>query len=108
MLIYVAGRYTYGDKEENLQAARKAVGELINAGLIPICPITMYAHLEDRCPYDTLLDIDLQLLDICDCLLLLPNWKESKGACRERLHAIENNIPVFESVGDLVRWLDAS
>lgn len=36
-----------------------------------------------------------QILNQCDAIFMLPDWKDSKGACVEHETAIKMNIPIF-------------
>ena len=45
--------------------------------------------------YDEYIRVDLCLLDMCDTILMLPFWRESKGGIIELNHAKENGIRVL-------------
>ena len=49
--------------------------------------------------YEDWLHIDFAMLDACDCVALLPNWKDSMGAKREIAYAYKHGkevcYPVF-------------
>ena len=48
----------------------------------------------------------LALLKRCDAMILVPGWEDSKGTRDERAWAKANDMPVFERVEELKRWLD--
>ena len=52
------------------------------------------------------MDLDLVWLECCDCLLRLPG--ESKGADIEVKHALENNIKVFYSIDEIIKFYSES
>jgi len=55
--------------------------------------------------YDTWLDCDLPWVEVCDAVLRLPG--ESAGADRECNHARSKDIPVYDSVDELLDWFGA-
>lgn len=51
--------------------------------------------------YETIMKIDLQLLDICDAIYMMAGWRDSHGAWREYQYAKEQKlILLFESEED--------
>ena len=57
--------------------------------------ITYNLKKYDEFSYDDWLSIDFAMLDACDIVVLLPNWKDSMGAKREVAHAYKNNKKVL-------------
>lgn len=51
--------------------------------------------LPTLCDWEDYMCIYLHLLKQCDAIFMLPDWKESKGACVEHETAIKMNIPIF-------------
>lgn len=51
--------------------------------------------LPTLCDWEDYMCICLHLLKQCDAIFMLPDWKESKGACVEHETAIKMNIPIF-------------
>lgn len=48
---------------------------------------------------------DIKAMADCDCILLLPGWRESWGAKRERAIAkYVFDMPVFESIDEVAEW----
>lgn len=52
-------------------------------------------ELPKLCDWEDYMIICLHLLNQCDAIFMLPDWKESKGACIEHRTAIKINIPIF-------------
>lgn len=89
MKIYIAGKIT----GNNIYYAEflTAEIELKNKGHIVFNPTTLPLGLE----YEQYLHICKAMIDICDTVALLPNWKESKGANAELEYAKENNKKII-------------
>lgn len=51
--------------------------------------------LPNLCDWEDYMCICLHLLNQCDAIFMLPDWKNSKGACVEHETAIKMNIPIF-------------
>ncbi len=97
MIIYISGKYTTGDINENIAEARKVAIQLWGNGFTVICPHLNTANFEKDCKatYDDYIKGDLDILTKCDVILMLPSWNESNGAKIEMEYALDNNIPVF-------------
>lgn len=46
--------------------------------------------------HEEYLHVDQALLELCDVMILLPGWRDSKGACLEVGIALANKIRIFE------------
>ena len=108
-LVYVAGPYSGGDTNRNVQRALR-VGDMIVAhGGLPIVPHLFHLwDLVDPKPYKHWLDLDLDFILRCDALYRLSG--HSPGADKEVKVAKGLGIPVFdENLGygkyELVEWL---
>ena len=49
----------------------------------------------DNVSYDEMMDIDLRLLKMCKAIYMLKNWEGSKGACVERLTALQLGMKII-------------
>lgn len=97
MLLYVAGKYT-GDVDTNIDTARYVAETLWQLGHAVICPHLNTAHFEDTIPdvsWETYLAGDFNMISRCDGLVMVPNWKESKGAKMEHEYALSLDIPIW-------------
>lgn len=103
--IYIAGPYSKGDVEQNVQNAMVAGDLVIEAGGAPLVPHwTHFQHQFRPHDYETWVSIDFSHLVTCDALWRLPG--ESSGADREVAFAHEHGIPVchsFTEVCDILR-----
>lgn len=98
-LAYIAGKYrsdTISGIEENIALARRAAKKLWRDGYAVICPHLNAAFMDGVVPDDVFLEGDIKMLNLCDVVFLLPNWRESEGAKREREIAYGRMLPVFE------------
>jgi len=98
-IVYLAGPYLgrdYNEIEENIRVAEKAAIELWNLGYGVFCPHLNTAHFEckSKAPPENYLECDLQIMQSCDMVVMLPGWWDSPGACKERRHAMSLGIPV--------------
>lgn len=118
-VIYVAGKYSgpthdarsYMDIERNVLVAREWAIKIMSefhGQVVTLVPHLNSYHMEldFTTSQDFWYNADLELLNRCDAIFMLPNWKESKGAGIEREYATKNSIPVFEELGEsLRRWV---
>ena len=98
--VYVAGPYSQGDKDVNVERAMLIGARLLAAGHQPFVP--HLAHFWDRLypqDYDRWMAWCLEWLEKCEAVLRLPG--ASSGADRETARARELAIPVFYSLDDL-------
>lgn len=97
MILYVAGPYR-GDVEANIAQARKIAQELWAAGFAVICPHANTAHFDrDRpdIPDGSYLQGDLEFVEMCDGLVMTPDWEKSAGARGEYEHAEKLGIRIW-------------
>jgi hypothetical protein len=87
---------------ENVAAAIDAARALIGAGFAPFCPHLSY-HVDPAAeiPHRVWMEVDLPWVEAADAVLRLPG--ESAGADIECERAVALGIPVFGSMGELLR-----
>lgn len=101
MLIYTAGPYSetagVGTVEENIERAREAAVKLWDMGYTVICPHLNTAHFEKVTSLSNkvFVDRDLEIVQVCDGIVMLPYWEQSRGAVRELEHARQCGLAVF-------------
>jgi hypothetical protein len=100
--VYIASPYTKGDPQENTNKSFDCALDLIQLGFAPYAPLySHYLHLRRPQPYETWTKLDMIWVLKCDCLLRLPG--ESSGADAEVKFALENNVPVYYSIDELLK-----
>lgn len=91
MKIYISGTTTDQYYKERVKEAERFI-ESLHAE--PVNP----AETPEGGTYKWHIDAGLSLLKECDAILMLPEWKLSKGAKLERLYASTVGMPVLETV----------
>ena len=106
LVIYIAGPYTAPTQEgidANVALARESGQNVMRLGHVPLCPHTM-AHNWDHdtgLTYEHFIRSDLVLLCRCDAILMVGDWRSSKGAIGELQFAQENDLTVYFDIDDI-------
>lgn len=101
--IYISGQITGLSKRRWYKNFKKAERRLLAAGYDVINPAKNMMNLT----YDEYMAIDLMLLERCDAIYMLDNWRASKGARKELTRARELNLEVlYENPYDKERERD--
>lgn len=80
--IYIAGRIT-GEKDfKKIFNAKEE--ELKSQGHIVLNPASLPPGLD----YEEYMTICFAMIDVCEEVHFLPNWRESEGAKREKLYSM--------------------
>lgn len=104
-VIYISGKYTIGNTKENINKAREMAIKVWESGFTALCPHLNSGHFESNdISYDDFIKGDLELLNRCDAILMLPEWEESKGANLEFEFARDFHIPIFLSLEGLIHF----
>jgi len=107
-LIFVSGKYTArteAERRENVELATTVGHVLRQLGFEAIVPhVAVLPPLEPdpERAWKIAMKTCLVMLQRCDSLVLVPNWRDSRGARIERWFALKRGIPVFERVPDLL------
>lgn len=102
-LIYISGPYSsywFFGRLLNIYRSWKIAKHLWKAGYAVLCPHTNTAFM-DEIDYGKFIVGDLEMLCRCDSILMLKDWRESKGARLEHSCAESVGMPVFYQVEDL-------
>jgi len=108
--IYIAGPYSADnvmDVLKNIREGIKISTEVFKLGYSPFSPwldfhfvlmdIGNELKLEDFYRYS------IDWLAVSDAILMTGDWQNSKGSAKEWEYAKKNNIPVFYSIGELIK-----
>lgn len=99
--IYVAGPISKGNQFSNTAAAMEVAHQLLDNGFRPFIPhLFCFMDIVKERSYDEWLQLDLDWLLKCDALLRLQGI--SPGADKEVEFARHHNIPVYNTVNDLI------
>ena len=90
--VYISGKIS-GIEKEAFLLFENAENELIKSGFEPINPMKL-PHNHDK-SWHSYMKEDIIALCQCDRVIMLPNWKDSKGAIIENLIATMISIPIF-------------
>lgn len=106
MKVYVAGPYTKGDQILNVRRVLKAADKVLDAGHTPFVPhLYHFWHLLSPKPYETWMELDQTWLLECDVMIRLSG--DSDGSDTERKVATDIDMPVYTSVAEFLRAVDA-
>jgi hypothetical protein len=101
MIVYVAGPYSASsgkkDIDLNIEQAFQVSAKLWEAGFTALCPHGNTYHFEKRISLsnDEYVNRDLELVSVCEAMVMTPDWETSRGAIREKEHAEMLGIPVY-------------
>jgi hypothetical protein len=106
VLVYLAGPITPKNGftiEENVSVGVKTFLSLIDNGIPAYSPQMIAAfpsafHIE----WGIWMELDKLIIAHCTHMLMLPNWRDSKGACEERMFAEKIQLRICESVAELL------
>jgi len=102
LVAFVSGKYrsiegVWG-AHKNIEAARVVARKLWDMGYAVICPHSNTAHFDGPDYEDAAmwLEGDLEILRRCDVVVMLPGWKESRGAVAEHAEARRTGKLIYE------------
>ncbi len=107
-LIYVAGPYisetNYGI-ERNIRKAEEVAIEIVKLGVMPVCTHPMTRYMGGISPEEFWIKGTMALMLVCDAVVLVEDWINSKGTIGEIKACFENGIPIFLNHVNLEKWL---
>jgi hypothetical protein len=86
MIIYIAGPYRGTDSwavERNIRRAEEVAFEVARAGHTPLCPHSMFRFFDKTLTDERWLAITLELLRVCEAMVLVRGWLASSGTAAE-------------------------
>lgn len=96
MKIYISGKITGLPIEEAKALFGYVETLLVAAGHEAVNPMTLVPFDEKLTWVDYMVE-DIRALLVCDAILMLPNWTESKGAKVEHAIAVSMGLQCFYS-----------
>lgn len=99
--IYISGKITGLSRREYLSRFEYAEKYLKNKGYSVINPAKTNDTLPNDTTWDQYMDVSYCLLNMCDTIFMLTNWKDSEGANREYAFAKEHNYGILYESDEL-------
>ncbi len=95
MLIYIS--HPYGGLKENKRKVEEIVQNLAKRFPLEthISPIHAFGFLYEEVSYKQGMKMCLNLLDVCDYMIVFGEYKKSKGCRIEIRHARKHGIPTY-------------
>lgn len=110
VFVYISGPITAKGGyliEENVAVGLKVFLDLINLGVPAYCPqLTAAFPSAFNIPWQVWIELDYAVIGRCTHMLMLPRWRDSRGALEERIFADAHNVRVCESLPELMKALD--
>lgn len=108
---YISGKYSSDclrGTENNIKKAEEVAILLAQKQIKYFCPHTHSRLMDFYAPeasWDYWMELDLHFIGCtCNCMIMLDNWQDSKGATLEYNHAKELGLPIFFSFDDFMSW----
>lgn len=110
-VIYIAGPYKgigRDETERNIELARIKAVQVWKMGFAAFCPhLNTRGFEKEGIPDDMFYMGDIEILKKCDAVLMIGDWKGSRGAFAEYTAAKALGIMVFEDVKILEEYKGA-
>ena len=100
--VYIAGPYRGATKEEvemNIEFAKGFGRWVARQGFIPVIPHANTALMDYTAPDlsdEFWLNATMELLKMCDMILMIPGWLNSTGCIAEYEYARDNDIKIID------------
>ena len=108
--VYIAGAMSADNiltMLDNIHYGIKLGGEVLKLGFAPFVPhFDIFFKLQGGANFDVPMEdyynYTMQYLKVANCVLLCPNWENSKGTRREIEQAAKLNLPVYYNLEELM------
>ena len=102
--VYVAWAYSADNVLgvlDNIRNGIRISTEILLAGYAPFCPWCDHSFVlalreGEHISVQQFYDYSIAWLEVSDVMVLVPGWENSKGVNRERVIAMDLDIPIFE------------
>jgi len=98
-LLYISGPYrapTINGIYRNIEDARLRMEWAWVNGYIPICPHTNSSFIDGLVDDIVILESYLKVVTVCDAILMISGWGNSKGAMAEHRVAMDLGLEVVQ------------
>ena len=110
--IYVAGPLSAPALGylENMRRVMTVSAHLFLMGMSPFCTALDYHYalmrpeLEEPIKTEHFYKASIEWVGVSDAILVLPNWRKSKGTLGEIEEAVKTNVPVFHTPRGLLNY----
>ena len=107
--VYVAGAYSADNVIgvlDNIREGMRVSTEVLLSGYAPFCPwldfhFQLMLRPDERLSVSDYYSYSLAWLDVCDAMILVHGWENSKGTLKEIERAKELGIQIFHSIDEL-------
>lgn len=113
VFVYIAGKYTaptlLAQERNVLDALELLIGCSANR-IKAFCPHTHSKLLDKYAPsvtYDFWMESDYIIIEqLCNCMLMVSNWKDSPGSISEHDLAVKLKYPIFYDLETLLSYVN--
>jgi len=99
--VYISGPFSENGEhtvEDHIAIAERVARDCYENGIGFICPhanTSQFGDCTEQEDHRFFLDVDLKIMLGCDAILMLPNWRNSKGATEEHEYAKLIGMPIY-------------
>lgn len=98
MRVYISGPVTGLPKEEYLRAFEEAENNLQAAGHETFNPAKSHSLMPKWFTHDNYMQLCKREMEMCDAMIQLPGWEQSKGCQIEYHYAWSLNMKIYTEI----------